>query len=217
MRLLRLLPLALLWPGALAAQSVTVESGNVVYRASAASAPRRLTALGLDSEPHLSPDGRRVAFVRATPGDSVETALGRQPATSLWTVGVDGSAPRMLVRGRASAEPEQTLAAFQSPRFSPDGQRIYFLSTAWVTSGGVHVVELTSGRERFVVPGNSLEVVPSGPYAGHLLVEQHRYFLTGGSYDWTWLFAPDGKEVGPVGETDEAVRGFLESQRGAGQ
>ena len=213
MRLLRLLPFALLWPGALAAQGVTVENGNLVYRASTTAAPRRLTALGLDSQPRLSPDGRTVAFVRATPGDSVETATGRAEATSLWIVGVDGSAPRMLVRGRSSAEPEQALAAFQAPRFSPDGQRVYFLSSAWATSGAVHEVEPASGRGRFVVAGNSLDVVPSGTYAGHLLVSQHRYFLGGGSYDWTWLFAPDGKEVGPVGETDAAVEAFLSQVR----
>lgn len=217
MKLLRLLPFALLWPGALAAQSVTVENGNVVYRASASAAPRRLTALGLDSGPRLSPDGRMVAFVRATPGDSVEAAPGRSEATSLWIIGVDGRAPRMLVRGRASGEPKEALASFQAPRFSPDGSRIYFLSSAWVTSGAVHAVEVASGRERFVVAGNSLDVVPAGEYAGHLLVEQHRYFLAGGSYDWTWLFTADGTEVGPVSETDEAVATFLESQGGTGQ
>lgn len=216
MKLLRLLPLVLLWPGALSAQSVTAESGNVVYRANATAAPRRLTALGLDSQPRLSPDGRMVAFVRATPGDSVEAAPGRSEATSLWIVGVDGSAPRMLVRGRESSEPKEALASFLAPRFSPDGSRIYFLSSAWVTSGAVHAVEVASGREWFVVAGNSLDVVPAGEYAGHLLVEQHRYFLAGGSYDWTWLFTPDGNEVGPVGETDEAVEEFLDSRGRAG-
>lgn len=215
MKLLRLLPLALLFPGALAAQRVTVETGNVVYHASATSTPRRLTALGLDSEPRLSPDGRLVAFVRATPRDSVDAAMGRTEATSLWIVGVDGSAPRLLVRGRASAEPKEALANFQAPRFSPDGRRIYFLSSAWATSGAVHEVDVQSGSERFVVAGNSLEVIPAGAYAGHLLVEQHRYFLGGGSYDWTWLFAPDGAEVGPVGETDGAAAEFLASQGGA--
>ena len=34
-------------------------------------------------------------------------------------------------------------------------------------------------------------------------MNQHRYFLGPGSYDWFWLFRPDGTEVGPVGEDTE--------------
>ncbi|HEX9939308.1 MAG TPA: hypothetical protein VGB15_19350 [Longimicrobium sp.] len=209
MRLLRLLPFALIWPGALTAQGVTAENGNLFYRHSPATAPRRITALGLDSQPQMSADGRHVVFVRATPGDSVETALGWRQATALWTVGIDGSQPRMILRGRGSTDPERTLADFQKPMFSPDGRWVYFLSSAWATSAAVHTVDVASGQERFVAPGNSLDVLYRGKYAGHLLVSQHRYFLGGGSYDWFWLIAPDGKEVGPVGETEAAVEQFL--------
>ena len=41
------------------------------------------------------------------------------------------------------------------------------------------------------------------PHASDWTMLQHRYFLGGGSYDWYWLLRPDGKEVGPVGETTE--------------
>jgi len=46
-------------------------------------------------------------------------------------------------------------------------------------------------------------VVTSGEYKDCLLVQQHKYFVGGGSYDWFWLLRPDGKEVGPVGEDTE--------------
>ena len=204
-----LLLLALLsFPAGLPAQSVTVREGNLFYRASAGAPPRQLTSSGLDDHPRLSPDGRTIAFVRGTPRDTVETALGWEEATSLWIVRTDGGGARMLVRGRSAGSPERTLASLDEPWFSPDGRRIYFLSTAWVTSAAVHVVELPSGTERFLIPGNSLEVVPAGRYAGHLLVAQHRYFLAGGSYDWVWLFTPDGREVGPVAESEEQLREF---------
>lgn len=210
-RILPLLAFALLCPVPMAAQGVSAENGGIVYRASGASAPRRLTSSGRDSQPRLSPDGRMVAFVRATPDDRVQTAAGEAEATELWIVGADGSGARMLVRGRASADPRQALAAFGEPQFSPDGRQVWFLSAAWATSGAVHAIDVATGRERFVVAGNSLEVVPRGEYAGHLMVEQHRYFLAGGSYDWVWLFTPDGREVGPVGATDEALAEFRSS------
>jgi len=80
------------------------------------------------------------------------------------------------------------------------------VSPAWTTSGAVHVVNTTNGKERFVLAGNDLEVIHSGEYRDHLLVSQHRYFVGGGSYDWYWLFRPDGEEVGPVGEDPENFR-----------
>lgn len=208
MRLLRILPFVLLAPGTLAAQSVVVHEGNVFYSASADAAPRQLTTSGLDRDPVLSPDGRTIAFIRGTPADSVDTVLGREEATSLWIVGVDGDGARMLVRGRSSETPSVALAHLQAPGFSPDGQRIYFLSAAWATSGAVHAVDVSTGAERFLAPGNSLEVIPSGDYAGFLLVSQHRNFLAGGSYDWYWLVSPEGREIDPVGEDEAAVAEF---------
>ena len=210
MRTISLLTLAFLWPAATHAQSVTAHRGNIFYRAPGTPAARQLTTSGHDRDPHLSPDGRTIAFIRRTPGDSVQTSLGRDEATSLWVVGTDGTGERMLVRGRTAAEPEKALALMSAPQFSPDGKQIYFLSVAWVTSGAVHAVDVASGRERFVLPGSSVEVVPSGEYAGHLLVTQHRYFIVGGTYDWVWLFTPDGNEVGPIGDGEVAVAAFRE-------
>ena len=51
--------------------------------------------------------------------------------------------------------------------------------------------------------GTDVKIVPSGEYKDCLLVQQHRYFVGGGSYDWFWLVRPDGKELGPVGEDTE--------------
>ena len=140
-------------------------------------------------------DGR-VAFIRATPDRLVATALGDEQATELWIANSDGTGARRLVTGRAADSVERSLAALWSPHFSPDGRRLYFLSRAWVTSDAIHAVDLATGRERFVAPGNSLAVIPRGPLAGCLLVRQHRYRPNeGGSTDWTWLLGSNGEQL----------------------
>jgi len=73
-----------------------------------------MLALRRVSEPDVAPDGRRVAFVvRDT---DLEANRGRQ---DLWIVEVDGSGLRRL-----TTHPD----ADTSPRFSPDGATVYFLS-----------------------------------------------------------------------------------------
>lgn len=209
-RLISPLVFALLCPVSSLAQSVAVEHGVMFYQPADGSARRRIDVSAMVRDARLSPDGRTIAYVDGTPDRLIAAGAGESQATELRTIGVDGKNARLLVRGRDAEKPEEVLADFTDPQFSPDGQRIYFLSSAWAVSGAVHAVEVATGREWFVIPGNSLEVVARGEYAGHLLVSQHRYFLIAGTYDWFWLFTPDGKEVGPVGEDEDALAEFHE-------
>jgi dipeptidyl aminopeptidase/acylaminoacyl peptidase len=182
-----------------------IVSGNVVYRPGTGAA-RALTRTGLDTMAVLSPDGALVAFVRRTPGTLVPTTTGPDEATELWAVRVDGTGARRLVRGRDDRDPRRALAALASPQFSPDGRRLYFTSTAWVTSDAVHVVDLATGRERFVAPANDLEVLRRGPDAGRLLVEQHHAAAAphAESRDEYWLLDADGRPLRRLGDTEAA-------------
>ena len=68
------------------------------------------------SDPQLSPDGTRVLFVRTT----TDGKSGRRNA-DIWTVAADGSSePKELIGGDASES---------TPRHSPDGKRIAFISS----------------------------------------------------------------------------------------
>lgn len=133
-------------------------------------------------------------------------APARPRPTKLWTVGTDGKNAALLVRSAANPKPEALLAGLSAPQFSPDGKIVYFLSAAWATSGAVHRVDVATRKTAYVCPGNELEVIRTGEYRGHLIVQQHKYFIGGGSYDWYWLLRPDGREVGPLGENLEFFR-----------
>ena len=183
-------------------QSVSVKDGNIQFTDKAGQTTS-LTSSGRDSDPILAPDGKWVAFVRKVDGKKISTGSDDVEPSELWQVRVDGKEPTLLLRCRESEKPESLIAAFENLQFSSNGKLVYFVSPAWATSGAVHVVDTTNRKERYLFPGNNLKVVPAGEYKDHFLVQQHRYFVGGGSYDWFWLLRPDGKEVGPVGEDTE--------------
>lgn len=142
-----------------------------------------------------SPSGDLVAFRRGTPDRLVESlGPGMHEATEIWTSKPDGSDEQLLVRG------DEGHSDLHNLQFSPDGQQLYYLSTGWVTSHALHAVAVHTGERRYVCPGSSFEVLRDGTHGGHLIVEQHRYYPMGGSYDSPWLFTPDGKCLGPVAQ-----------------
>jgi dipeptidyl aminopeptidase/acylaminoacyl peptidase len=194
---LSLLSIALAIPAF--AQTVSVKDGNIQFTDKSGKATE-LTSSGRDSNPVLAPDGKWVAFVRKVDGKKIATGSDEEESTELWQVRVDGKEPSVLVRCRASEKPESVIGAFENLQFSTNGRLLYFVTPAWATSGAVHVVDTTSGKERYLFPGNDLKIVTAGEYKDYLLVQQHRYFIGGGSYDWFWLLRTDGKEIGPVGE-----------------
>lgn len=184
------------------AQTVSVKDGNIQFSDKTGKIVA-LTSTGKDSDPILAPDGKWVAFVRKVDGKKIGTGSDETDPTELWQVRVDGKDPTLLLRCRESQKPESVIAGFETLQFSTNGKLLYFVSPAWATSGAVHVVDTTNRKERYLFAGNNLKLVSSGEYKDCLLVQQHRYFIGGGTYDWFWLLRPDGKEIGPVGEDTE--------------
>jgi len=185
---------------ACAVETVVEAKGGNIFLRSGQNAAKQLTTSGRDSAPVLSPDGRWIVFVRALPGKKIRTGVGDTDAAELWQIKSSGEEPSILVAPHEDENMQKVIANFEDVRFSTDGRYVYFVTSAYATSGAVHVVDTTCRKVKFLMPGNGLEVVPSGEYQDCLLVGQHRYFIGGGSYDWIWLFQKDGKEVEPVGE-----------------
>ena len=114
---------------------------------------RDLVTLDRISDPQVAPDGERLVFVRRT--TDLEADRGR---LDLWMVGTDGGDLRQLTVHEANDS---------HPRWQPDGEALYFLSSR---SGSSQVWRISSdGGEAQAVTDlpldvGNLVVSPDGSY-----------------------------------------------------
>lgn len=206
------------------------EKDSNIYYSSNSIKEVQLTYGSIDSSPALSPNGKLIVFLRKSDNEAYLAVGGEEDYTpeglmadQVWIISVDGSGEKMLVEDRHSRNVEipsdvpqdrritygleRTIAHIggDSIKFSPDSKRVYFITSAWVTSGAVHGVNVDGSNEKFITSGSTLDVIYKGKYKGNLITNIHKYFLTGGTYDWWWIVTPDGEEVGPLGNDLDAV------------
>jgi len=187
------------------AATIAVQHGNIVLDG------KPITGSGRDLDPLLSPDGRHIVFERIGTGRPLQDCDAEATTSKpleLWRINTDGSGAKRLLALHSDPDASKTLCAFDNAQFSSNGQLLYFETPAWATSGAIHVLSLTTGKERFFLAGNGLKVLAScknPKYRDDLIVGQHRYFVFSGSYDWDFVFTPDGKEVGPLGDGDHST------------
>src|SRR5579862_2940602 len=98
------------------------------------------------SEPQISPDGRWVAYTVATP--NLET---NHTSRDIWIVSVAGAEPRQLTHGGSDMR----------PRWSPDGQKLAFISARIEGNQQVFSMDVRTGtvsRVTFLSTGADNEI-----------------------------------------------------------
>ncbi len=199
---------ALVLPGIAAAQAasprVLSEGTGIVLERDGSK--KELTKSPQDTEPVLSPDGRLVYYTRRAAGPRDEQYCAGPPkADELRVIGIDGKDDKLVLSGHRG-DPESQLCDFRNKQFSADGRRLYFMTPGWATSDALHVVDLRTRDERFLLPSTDFLVLSfcKNEHKDDLAVRSHRYFVFGGSYDWYWLYDSSGKkELGPLGEFND--------------
>lgn len=187
------------------AERVFVKAGNIYY-AQKNKPTLQITHSGKDSGPILSPNHDVIAFIREgnqpIPSGCYDTVSTNETYPGqIWIYDVEKKTERLLVANNFNCDkPQEKIVDPHGLQFSPNSKQLYFLTSAWTTSGALHSVNIEDNQQHYLIPANSLEVVMKGQYQGNVLVRQHRYFIGGGSYDWIWLFTPEGKEQGPLGD-----------------
>ena len=193
-----------------AAEAIT-ENGNIIFVNDSGNRII-LTTSGRDRNPCLSPKKTSVVFSRYNCLESKKSSYKIQFSSDIYLVDIKTRKEKILIHegqksdiGKSKDNTPKNLAGLGYPRFSSDGTKIFFLSKAWETSGAIHVLNLKTGAIRFVTDGRSLEVLHSKRFKDYLIVNKHKYFLGGGSYDWYWLVNSDGEEIDAFGDNEDAI------------
>jgi len=151
---------------------------SVPARAGAGPVPERRLTAATDEwnfEPHISPDGRRVAFVSTRSGSE-----------EVWVVGLDGTGSRRLTNFGG--------ARLETPRWSPDGNRLVF-SARVPTRADLYVVSAEGGVPERLTADTSDAVTPSFSRDGRSVLFASR--RGGGSWQ-VWRLDLEGRRITPV-------------------
>lgn len=148
----------------------------------------------------LSPSGHWLAFVKKSDHKIVKKCTDyasiNEYGDEVWVINLIQMKKRLLVRNQYSCnDMSKVIINPNRLQFSPDSKTLYFETSAWDASDAIHKVSIDGSHLKFVTDGNEYWVVENRKYKGDLIINQHRYYRNGGSYDWDWLYTPDGKQI----------------------
>lgn len=150
----------------------------------------------------VAPGGKTVYYIMRMPGNDANG----DPNLEIEETKNENTSFCILLTPHPSDDSQQNLTGFSHLALSPDSNTLYFETSAWATSHAIHAINLRTKKVSYITSGEIACVVLGGEYQGHLIVEQHRYFLQGGSHDDLYLYSSAGKQIGMVAQGTNALK-----------
>jgi len=150
-------------------------------------APRRLTAGNRDTAPRWSPDGKRLAFVRASERD------GKTQPGQIYVLAMDGGEARPVTELAAGAG---------NPAWSPDGMRLAFTSATEFKDPKAAGEPKPSGERKSDVQVITRAVYRENGNPGYVDNEHRTHIFTVAGVGADAPPAPSQKPAAPVQLTD---------------
>jgi hypothetical protein len=145
-------------------------------------------------EAKLHPGGQWIYFVK----DGVHQE-------ELIRIKKNGSGAKLLFR---SVYTVVDIATVDNIQFSPSGNQVYFETLNWVVSRALHVMNENGTGEKIMGPGFDTRIIASVSdlykdriRPGYIVVKQHRYWYMGGGYNYYYIFTPQFREIGCLGDS----------------
>lgn len=106
-----------------------------------------------------SPDGKLIVFVKKSnytiPSNCCYFFEKGEHANEIWIINTKEITKKLLVAPHFSCKEVSKLVIDpHNLQFSPDSKTLYFETSAWVTSGAIHAVDIDGSHLRFVTDGS---------------------------------------------------------------
>lgn len=197
----------------LSSQEVTkafLKNGNIYLQYDNADS-RQITFKGIDSQATLSNDKKFVVFKRTIKnanepeeGEEVieDTKIIKYDfSTSVEKVLVqgcrsDGTGSSIISYADSDEYPFSGLCNITNVQLSPDGQRVYFETSAWTVSHAIHYCYIPTAKIAFFSAGTLISIQANGNLSISITgIEQNK-----GRYTQTWLYDKSGLPIEAIGE-----------------
>jgi len=191
-------------------KSLKIVKGNI-FLTEENNEEEQITFTGLDTEAIFSPNEKKIAFLRENPERTTCYGDGCVRWNELWLYNLVVEEETILWRGYKEEHSAKIVNLHNLVFLPNDNENIYFMREGWVTSNAIDRLDISTKEKKFIIDGNSMEVINDGEYKGNLLVFMHRYphhaVAVYGAYDRYFVISPEGEKLLAIGHKEDFYNG----------